>query len=127
VTIEGVRFEIPARFRHIRKLTVRYARWNLDLVHVAHERTGDILCRIYPLDKEANASGRRRLLEENAPQTGETYTTQEEIPPLLQQLLDQYSESGKPPGYIPKPFRKDPEEPTDNDNDNDNNQKEQSK
>jgi transposase InsO family protein len=128
VTIEGVRFEIPARFRHIRKLTVRYARWNLDLVHVVDERTGDILCRIYPLDKEANASGRRRLLEEDAPQTGETDDTQEEIPPLLQQLLDQYSESGKPPGYIPKPFRKDPEEATDNDNDNNDNdnQKEQS-
>ncbi len=29
ISLEGVRFEIPARFRHFREVTVRYARWNL--------------------------------------------------------------------------------------------------
>ena len=32
ISLEGVRFEIPARFRHFRELTVRYARWNLGRV-----------------------------------------------------------------------------------------------
>jgi transposase InsO family protein len=119
VKIEGVRFEIPARYRHIRKLTVRYARWNFDLVHLMDERTGKLLSRIYPLDKEANADGRRRRLVEDPAQSEKQEEGAEEIPPLLQKLLDQYSESGKPPAYIPKPFRKDPEEAAQNDNDND--------
>ena len=29
ISLEGVRFEIPARYRHFRDLTVRYARWDL--------------------------------------------------------------------------------------------------
>ena len=99
---------------------MRYARWNLDLVHLVDERTGKLLSRIYPLDKEANASGRRRRLAEDPAESEGREDGAEEIPPLLQKLLDQYSESGKPPGYIPKPFRKDPEEATDNNN-NDNN------
>lgn len=101
VKIEGVRFEIPARFRHFRRLSVRYARWNLHLVHLVDERTDELLARIYPLDKEANASGRRRRLEDGA-EAQENAEAAEEIPPLLRQLLDRYSESGRPPAYIPK-------------------------
>jgi transposase InsO family protein len=114
VIIEGVRFEIPAHFRHFRRLTVRYARWNLDLVHLTDERTGELLCRIYPLDKEANASGCRRLVEKD-PDHSDDDDTQDEIPPLLRALLDQYSESGKPPGYIPRTFggSEDGEQPND--------------
>jgi putative transposase len=29
ISLEGVRFEIPARYRHFRAVTVRYARWDL--------------------------------------------------------------------------------------------------
>ena len=38
ISLEGVRFEIPARYRHFREVTVRYARWDLgrvDLVDAA--------------------------------------------------------------------------------------------
>ena len=29
ISLEGVRFEIPARYRHFREVTVRYGRWDL--------------------------------------------------------------------------------------------------
>ena len=109
VSIEAVRFEIPARFRHLRHLTVRYARWNLDLIHLVDAHADTLLCRLYPLDKEANAEGRRRRLEQcpgdvaPAP-AGPGESSPEEIPPLLREILERYSQSGRPPGYIPKPF-----------------------
>jgi hypothetical protein len=34
VSIEGTRFEMPSRYRHIKQLSICYARWNLQLVHL---------------------------------------------------------------------------------------------
>ena len=61
ISLDGVRFEIPARYRHFRELSVRYARWDLGRVDLVDEPTGTILSPIYPLDKTANADGRRAL------------------------------------------------------------------
>ena len=61
ISLEGVRFEIPARYRHFREVTVRYARWDLGRVDLVDERSGIILAPIYPLDKSANADGRRAV------------------------------------------------------------------
>ena len=63
IPLDGVRFEIPARYRHFRDVTVRYARWDLGRVDLVDERTGTILAPIYPLDKAANADGRRAAIE----------------------------------------------------------------
>ena len=63
ISLEGVRFEIPARYRHFREVTVRYARWDLGRVDLVDERSGTILAPIYPLDKTANADGRRAVIE----------------------------------------------------------------
>ena len=62
VVIEGRRFEIPNRYRHLTRLEVRYAGWDLGLVHLVDERTGTVLTRLYPQDKTQNASGLRRTL-----------------------------------------------------------------
>jgi hypothetical protein len=51
VSIEGVRFEVPSRFRHLDRITVRYARWDLAHVWIWDEVTGKTLVRIFPLDK----------------------------------------------------------------------------
>ena len=51
ISLEGVRFEIPARYRHFREVAVRYARWDLGRVDLVDERSGTILAPIYPLDK----------------------------------------------------------------------------
>ena len=40
ISLEGVRFEIPARYRHFREVTVRYARWDLGRVDLVDERSG---------------------------------------------------------------------------------------
>ena len=63
ISLEGVRFEIPARYRHFREVTVRYARWDLGRVDLVDQRSGTILAPIYPLDKTANADGRRASIE----------------------------------------------------------------
>jgi hypothetical protein len=116
INLEGVRFEVPVQFRHFKRLTVRYARWNLQLVHLVDPRTGKLLARIYPLDKQANADGRRRVIEAAEPENGVTAEPRREIPPLLEKILEQYSASGKPPGYIAKsnvPERTEEQKPND--------------
>ncbi len=57
ISLEGVRFEIPARYRHFREVTVRYARWDLGRIDLVDGRSGSVLAPIYPLDKTANADG----------------------------------------------------------------------
>ena len=104
LSIEGVRFEVPSRYRHLRRLSLRYARWNLGLVHLVDPRTGELLSRLYPVDKTRNADGRRRRVESpssTAPTPGEV--DPDRIPPLLRKLLAQYAATGAPPAYIPKP------------------------
>ena len=63
VTISGQRFEVPNRYRHMKEVEVRYAKWDLSFVHLVDPETGAGLDRLYPLDKAANASGVRRALE----------------------------------------------------------------
>ena len=38
ISLEGVRFEIPARYRHFRDVSVRYARWDLSRVDLVDPR-----------------------------------------------------------------------------------------
>jgi hypothetical protein len=100
VSIEGRRFEVPNRYRHLERVAIRYAAWNLSHVHLVDERTEKALCRLYPLDKVANASGERRILDpvalepSVAPATG--------LPPLLAQLLAKRAATGLPPAYLTK-------------------------
>src|SRR5204862_4304891 len=43
VSLAGVRFELPARFRHLRKLYLRYASWDLSHAWLVDERSGVVL------------------------------------------------------------------------------------
>jgi putative transposase len=104
ISLEGVRFEIPARYRHFREVIIRYARWDLGRVDLVDERSGIILAPIYPLDKSANADGRRPVIEpadaDMAPE--DRRRTAGELPPLLKSILQEYSATGMPPAYLPK-------------------------
>jgi putative transposase len=112
ISLEGVRFEIPARYRHFRDVTVRYARWDLGRVDLVDGHSGTILAPIYPLDKAANADGRRAAIEPggtarlNSPKsdmpTQERPRSGGELPPLLKRILQEYSATGMPPAYLPK-------------------------
>lgn len=99
LSIEGVRFEIPNRFRHMQKLHVRYARWDLSSADLVDRRTGVLLATMHPLNKVKNAEGRRRRLE---PLGASTSPPTSEMAPLLKKLLADYAALGVPPAYIPK-------------------------
>ena len=99
LSIEGVRFEIPNRFRHFQKLHVRYARWDLSSVDLVDQRTGVLLATMHPLNKVKNAEGHRRRLE---PLGAATSPPESEMAPLLKKLLADYAALGVPPAYIPK-------------------------
>jgi hypothetical protein len=104
ISLEGVRFEIPGRYRHFREVAVRYARWNLGRVDLVDPRGGTILAPLYPLDKSANADGRRALFETGGgavPARGGP-RKDGELPPLLKRILEEYSATGLPPAYLPK-------------------------
>src|SRR5262249_43530146 len=66
ISLEGVRFEIPARYRHFTAVPVRYARWDRGRVDRVDAHSGIILAPIYPLEKTANADGRRAAIESGA-------------------------------------------------------------
>jgi putative transposase len=101
--IEGRRFEVPNRYRHLTALEVRFAAWDLTQVHLVDPHTGTVLCRLFPQDKAANASGRRRSVQ---PITTEPVTPQPPpargIGPLLARMIDHHAASGLPPAYLPK-------------------------
>jgi transposase InsO family protein len=123
ISLEGVRFEIPGRYRHFQDVVVRYARWDLSRVDLVDPQQGAILAPLYPLDRQANADGQRLLFDLDRPhgrtedqppaddradedrpaqeQPGQE-RGQKELPPLLKQILAEYSATGIPPAYLPK-------------------------
>ena len=104
ITLVGIRYEIPGRYRHLRRISVRYAGWDLGHVYMVDGRSGTMLTRLYPLDKARNADGRRRTLEpsdsDSSVQTGAA--PQEGMAPLLRKLIQDYAATGFPPAYLPK-------------------------
>ncbi|MEK7731191.1 MAG: DDE-type integrase/transposase/recombinase [Planctomycetota bacterium] len=99
-SLDGLRLEVPSRYAHLRKLSVRYASWDRSFVHLADPVTGVILCRLYPQDKNKNAEGRRAPRQPVLPASAPTPAG---MAPLLQQILRQYAATGLPPAYLPKP------------------------
>ncbi|HEX7403375.1 MAG TPA: IS481 family transposase, partial [Usitatibacter sp.] len=101
VSIEGVRFEVPSRLRHLERLRVRYARWDVSTVDVVDEATNVVIATLYPLDKAKNADGQRRLLEPVLvpPARAEKPAG---MAPLLRKLITDYRATGLPPAYLPK-------------------------
>jgi hypothetical protein len=101
VSLEGLRFEIPSRFRQHHELTVRYARWDLSRVDLVDPNTDAVIAPLYPVDKQRNADGRRRAREPLA--SSEPRTRTGAVAPLLAELMTEYAEAGLPPAYLPTP------------------------
>lgn len=105
ISVSGIRFEVPARYRTMRRLTVRFARWDLTCIDLVDARTGTVLCPLYPLDKRRNADGRRRVIrepDEREPSNSSEPTHEPAgIAPHLQQLMQDYAATGLPPAYLP--------------------------
>lgn len=105
VSIEGKRFEVPSRYRHLERVTVRYARWDLTAVDLVDARADTVLCVLHPLDKAKNADGARRALEPGPIDDAEP--PPEGMAPLLKKLLADYAATGLPPAYLPKTTKDD--------------------
>ncbi len=99
VSINAKRFEVPGRYRHMRELRVSYAEWDLSIVHLL-DATGTVLCPLYPQNKAANAAGIRKAMSPSAPPEE---PLKSEIAPLLKKIMADYTATGLPPAYIPKP------------------------
>ena len=100
ISLEGVRFEIPSRYGHLEKLSVRFASWDLSSVYLSDPKTGAILCRLYPQDKKKNAEG---LRASKTPALASSLPLGSPgIAPLLQKIIRQYATTGLPPAYLPK-------------------------
>lgn len=99
ISVQGHRFEVPARYRTLRRLSVRYASWDLGHLWLVDEREGTPLCRLFPQDKTRNADGRRRSLE---PAGQSPPADPPGMAPLLEHLMADYAATGLPPAYLPK-------------------------
>ena len=74
-----------------------------------------MLAPIYPVDKTANAEGRRAVIESDgtdAPSEKPRPRARGELPPLLKRILQEYSATGMPPAYLPKRCQEDTGEPS---------------
>jgi transposase InsO family protein len=110
LSLEGRRFEIPSRYRHLERIAVRFARWDLGQVWMEDPRTSKVLCRLFPLDRSRNAQGVRRTLEPIAVfERPQAQPDRPVIAPLLEKLLADYRSSGLPPAYLPMAERAEPE------------------
>jgi transposase InsO family protein len=101
LTVEGVRFEVPAAYRTLTRLRLRVARWDLSNVHLVDPRTGVHLATLLPLDKVKNADRARRVLTPCAAPPVPA-TKPPGIAPLLRELMAEYAATGLPPAYLPK-------------------------
>ena len=104
ISVEGKRYEIPYRYRHLPRVTIRYAKWDLSLVHLIDANSGKNICQISPTDKTKNAEGSRKVIPAFGEETVEMKfeNVGQEIPPLLIEILATQAATGLPPAYEPK-------------------------
>jgi hypothetical protein len=100
--LKSVRLEVPSRYGHFPRLSLRAASWDLSHVYLADPNTGAILCRLYPLDKHKNADGRRALRASPTGPPTAPVPPPSAPAPLLRKLLKEYAATGLPPAYLPK-------------------------
>lgn len=68
VQVDGVRFQLPKAYRHLKSVVLRYARWNLSSIELVDSQSGVHVSDLYPVNKALNAMGRRgELHPEEAP------------------------------------------------------------
>jgi len=107
VTVGARRYEVPSRYRHLERLRVAAASWDLSSLDLLDPRSGQFLCSLYPLDKQANANRTRRSREPLAlsglPESEENNAPAAcGLAPLLVELMAEYRRPGLPPAYLPK-------------------------
>lgn len=110
IQLEGNRYEIPSRYRHMETIYLCYARWDLSRVFIIDPKTRKKVARIFPVDLTKNAESSRRSIETDIFRVADRNSRSKEIAPLLQKLMAEYAATGMPPAYIPKTVRQDEEQ-----------------
>jgi hypothetical protein len=63
VVVDGIRYELPAHFGHLRSVSLRSPSWDKSQMTLVDPKTGAPVARVLPQDKAQNASGRRRSIQ----------------------------------------------------------------
>ena len=98
VVVDGIRYELPVRFAHLRQVILRASGWDKRRMTLVDADTDAILARLLPQDKAKNASGLRRTIDDRVQQV---YSTEQAMPALLRKWLADYAATGLPPAYLP--------------------------
>lgn len=102
VVLDGIRYELPVRFAHLRSVILRAPSWDKSQVTLVDPDTDAVLARLLPQDKAQNASGIRRTIgTDNTPVTAHPLPV-DPVPALLRKWLADYAATGLPPAYLPK-------------------------
>lgn len=101
ITIDGVRFEVPWQYNHLKRVKIRYKSWDMSVAYLVDPRNGTVLSQIVPLNKTANADSRRRRIEQHHNDAVSSDKKSNELPALLQKYMQEYAATGLPPAYIP--------------------------
>jgi len=99
VVVDGIRYELPVRFAHLRSVILRAPSWDKSKMILVDADAP--LATLLPQDKAKNASACRRAV---APVT-DTPTAApagDPLPALLRKWMADYAATGLPPAYLPK-------------------------
>jgi hypothetical protein len=104
VVVEGIRYELPVRFAHLRSVIVRAAGWDKSRMILVDADTDAPLATLLPQDKAKNASGRRRVITSTLTDApgADTSPPADPMPALLRKWMADYAATGLPPAYLPK-------------------------
>ena len=102
VVVDGVRYELPVRFAHLRSVILRAPCWDKSKMVLVDTHTDAPLATLLPLDKTKNASGRRRSISAGTNAPTPSSDAHYPLPALLRKWMANYAATGLPPAYLPK-------------------------
>ena len=102
VVVDGIRYELPFRFAHIRSVILRAPGWDKSQMTLVDPNTDAPLVRVLPQDKTKNASGKRRIIQPNETTPPPVGSPNKPLPALLRKWMADYAATGLPPAYLPK-------------------------
>ncbi len=100
VVVDGIRYELPVRFAHLRQVILRASGWDKSNMTLVDADTDAPLARLLPQDKSKNASGLRKAIGIDG-RIAHVCSTEQAMPALLRQWLADYAATGLPPAYLP--------------------------
>ena len=104
ISLNAKRYEIPLRFRMIKEIWIRYAEWDFSNVHMVDRNTGNILEKIYPIDKVKNSLLGRRVITDNL-SSEKSVLPVDEVAPLLRKYKEDHKNKNIPSSYLSKDER----------------------